>query len=203
MVLMSSIDTADDTDPIGAPSNLCEEERILLRNLAYEAVEYVLQHGGHLPVDTERYPRPLREPGASFVTLKKHDELRGCIGSLEAYRPLVEDVAHNAYAAAFSDPRFPPLSEDELNDVDFHLSILTPPVPMNFDSEADLLRQLRPGIDGLVLEDGIHRGTFLPAVWESLPDAAQFFQQLKRKAGLPTDHWSSSIKVSRYTSESF
>ena len=200
---MSSIDTADDTDPIGAQSNLCEEERILLLSLAHEAVEYGLQHGGHLPVDTERYPRPLREPGASFVTLKKHGELRGCIGSLEAYRPLVEDVAHNAYAAAFSDPRFPPLTEHELIEVDFQLSILTPALPMSFNSEADLLRQLQPGIDGLVLEDRIHRGTFLPAVWESLPDAAQFFQQLKRKAGLPTNHWSSTLKVARYTSESF
>ena len=200
MGLMSSINSAA-TNP--NPSSLCEEEQLLLRRVAEEAVAYGLHHGGHLPVDTSRYPRPLQEPGASFVTLKKHGELRGCIGSLEAHRPLVEDVAHNAYAAAFLDPRFPPLTGHELAEVDFHLSILTPAVPMSFNSEADLLRQLRPGIDGLVLEDGIHRGTFLPAVWESLPDAAQFFQQLKRKAGLPTDHWSNNVKVARYTSESF
>jgi hypothetical protein len=193
---MSSIES-------GVEPKLCEEEHILLRKLAHEAVEYGLQQGGTLPIDTARYPRPLREPGASFVTLQKKGELRGCIGSLEAHRPLVEDVVHNAYAAAFSDPRFPPLSEHELAAVDFHLSILTPAVAMNFNSEADLLRQLRPGIDGLVLEDGIYRGTFLPSVWESLPDAAQFLQHLKLKAGLPTNYWSDTLKVSRYTTESF
>lgn len=174
-----------------------------MHKIAKEAVEYGLQHGGHLPVDSSRYPRPLREYGASFVTLKKHGELRGCIGSLEAHRPLVEDVANNAYAAAFSDPRFPPLSANELTEVDFHLSVLTPAVPMTFTSEADLLSQLRPGIDGLVLEDGIYRGTFLPAVWESLPEAAQFLQHLKLKAGLPADYWSETLTVARYTTESF
>ena len=208
MVLMSltdkaAIDPAADPTSVDVKTNLCEEERILLRRLAYEAVAYGLLHGRHLPVNVARYPPPLREPGASFVTLKLHGELRGCIGSLEAHRPLAEDVAHNAYAAAFADPRFPPLTDHELTEVDFHLSILSPAVPMSFNSEADLLRQLRPGIDGLILEDGIHRGTFLPSVWESLPDAAQFFQQLKRKAGLPTDHWSSTLKVARYTCESF
>ena len=188
---------------LGIEPKLCEEEHILLRKLAHESVEYGLQHGDTLPVDTARYPRPLREPGASFVTLQKNGELRGCIGSLEAHRPLVEDVVHNAYAAAFSDPRFPPLSERELADVDFHISILTPAVPIDFNSEADLLRQLRPGIDGLVLEDGIHRGTFLPSVWEQLPDAEQFLQHLKLKAGLPPNYWSDTLKVSRYTTESF
>ena len=200
---MSSIEPSVESTPAVADSRLCEEERILLRKLAHEAVEYGLQHDGYLPVDTTRYPRPLREPGASFVTLQKNGELRGCIGSLEAHRPLVEDVVHNAYAAAFSDPRFPPLSERELADVEFHLSILTPAVAMDFNSEADLLRQLRPGIDGLVLEDGNHRGTFLPSVWESLPDAVQFLQHLKLKAGLPTNYWSDTLKVSRYTTESF
>lgn len=201
---MSLINSAtNETSTNTNPTSLCEEEHILLRHVAREAVEYGLRHDGHLPIDTSRYPRPLQEHGASFVTIKKHDELRGCIGSLEAHRPLVEDVAQNAYAAAFLDPRFPPLSENELTEVDFHLSILTPPVPMNFNSEADLLRQIQPGIDGLVLEDGIHRGTFLPSVWESLPDAVQFLQHLKLKAGLPVDHWSSTLKVARYTSESF
>jgi AmmeMemoRadiSam system protein A len=185
------------------PSALCEEEQILLHRVAKEAVEYGLHHGGLLPIYTSHYPRPLREFGASFVTLKIRGELRGCIGSLEAHRPLVEDVARNAYAAAFSDPRFPPVSEQEFPDLEFHISVLTPALPMHFNSEADLLGQLRPGIDGLVLEDGSYRGTFLPAVWESLPDAAQFLWHLKLKAGLPADYWSNTLKVSRYTSESF
>ena len=184
-------------------ASLCEEERILLRKLAHEAVKYGLQQGGYLPIDTARYPRPLREPGASFITLKKNGELRGCIGSLEAHRPLVEDIVHNAYAAAFSDPRFSPVPEKELSQLEFHLSVLTPAEPMQFSSEADLLRQIQPGIDGLVLEEDRQRGTFLPAVWESLPDATQFLQHLKLKAGLPADYWSDTLKVSRYTTESF
>lgn len=184
-------------------SNLCDEEQTLLRNLARESVEYGLQHGAALPIDIARYPRSLREPGASFVTLKKHGELRGCIGSLEAHRPLAEDITHNAYAAAFSDPRFAPVTKKEFPQMEFHLSVLTPAQPMQFDSEADLLRQLQPGIDGLILEDGPHRGTFLPAVWESLLDATHFFQQLKLKAGLPADYWSDTLKVWRYGTESF
>jgi len=195
MVLMSFIDT--DT-----PNSLCKEEQILLRQVAKNTVEYALQHGTPLSVDTTHYPHPLREPAASFVTLKKHGELRGCIGSLEAHRPLVEDVAHNAYAAAFRDPRFLPVTAQELPELEFHLSVLTPAEPMQFESEKNLLEQIRPGIDGLVLEDGAYRGTFLPAVWESLPDAVQFLQHLKLKAGLPKNHWSDTLKISRYTAES-
>ncbi len=186
------------------PNNaLCKEERTLLRRVAKDIVVYGLEHGQAMPVETSRYPPPLQTPGASFVTLKKHGELRGCIGSLSAYRPLLEDVAYNAYAAAFSDPRFPPLRTREFADLEFHLSVLTPAVAMQFESEQDLLNQLRPGEDGLVLEDGIHRGTFLPAVWESLPDAKHFLQHLKLKAGLSPDYWSSTLRVSRYSTESF
>jgi AmmeMemoRadiSam system protein A len=184
-------------------SGLCEEEHILLRQIALEAVEYGIRHGKHLSVETSRYPTPLQNPGASFVTLKIAGQLRGCIGSLEAHQPLVKDVANNAYAAAFSDPRFQPVSIDELKNLDFHISVLTPAVAMTFDSEKDLLEQIRPGIDGLVLEEKQHRGTFLPAVWESLPEAESFLQHLKQKAGLPQNYWSDSIKVSRYTTESF
>jgi AmmeMemoRadiSam system protein A len=196
MGLMSSTNALPTTD-------LCEEEHILLRQVAFEAVEYGLKRGKHLPVETSRYPASLQNPGASFVTLKKAGELRGCIGSLEAYQPLVNDVAHNAYAAAFSDPRFQPLSNDEMGNLEFHISVLTPAVAMSFDSEEDLLKQIRPGIDGLVLEENQYRGTFLPAVWESLPDTKDFLRHLKQKAGLPQNYWSESIKVSRYTSESF
>lgn len=185
------------------PSTLCEEEHILLRKIAREAIEYGLNEENHLPVETSRYPKSLQNPGASFVTLNRNGQLRGCIGSLEAYQPLVNDVAYNAYAAAFNDPRFPPLTEDELADLELHISVLTPAQPMNFNSESDLLEQIRPGIDGLVLEDGFNRGTFLPSVWESLPDKTTFLRHLKQKAGLPPDYWSPTIKVSRYTTESF
>lgn len=186
-----------------ANTGLCEEEYILLREIALEAIKYGLTQENHLPVDTSRYPRSLQQPGASFVTLHRNGQLRGCIGTLEAHQPLVNDVAYNAYAAAFNDPRFPPLSTDELEGLEIHISVLTPAVPMVFESEQDLLRQIRPGMDGLVLEDGNHRGTFLPAVWESLPDKTSFLQHLKQKAGLPPYYWSDTIKVSRYTTESF
>lgn len=192
------------TEQISAPaSGLCEEEHILLRQVALEAIKYGLEHGSHMPVAISRYPRLLQQAGASFVTLKKQGELRGCIGTLEAYQPLVKDVAHNAYAAAFSDPRFLPLSGDELDGLEIHISVLTPAVPMTFDSEADLLSQIRPGIDGLILEEDHLRGTFLPSVWESLPDAKSFLQHLKQKAGLPAHYWSPHIRISRYTTESF
>ncbi|MBL1277729.1 MAG: AmmeMemoRadiSam system protein A [Ectothiorhodospiraceae bacterium] len=186
-----------------SPFHLCEEEHTLLRHLAKDAVEYGLAHAMLIPVEMARYPRPLRETGACFVTLNLRGELRGCIGTLSAYQPLVEDVAHNAYAASFSDPRFMPLTEKEFAGVEIHLSVLTPYTPMHFNSEADLLSQIRPGVDGLLLEDAYHRGTFLPAVWESLPEATQFLQHLKQKAGLPANYWSNTLKVSRYTSDSF
>ncbi len=199
-----SLNDATSSHPAGDEnSRLCEEERELLRKVARASIEHGLRTGRPLAVDTARHPRPLREPGASFVTLNEHGQLRGCIGSLEPVRPLVEDVAHNAWAAAFSDPRFPPLRASELPDLDLHISVLSPATPMQFDSEQDLIRQLRPGVDGLVLEEGYHRGTFLPAVWESLPDPRDFLQHLKLKAGLPADYWSDTIRVSRYTTESF
>jgi AmmeMemoRadiSam system protein A len=110
-------------------------------------------------------------------------------------------VAENAYAAAFRDPRFPPVSESEFTQLEYHISLLTPAEPLQFRDEADLISQLQPNVDGLVLEDGRHRGTFLPSVWESLPDRKQFLQQLKLKAGLSPDYWSDTVKVSRYTVE--
>jgi len=141
----------------------------------------------------------LREPGAVFVTLHRQGALRGCIGSLEARRPLREDVEKNARSAAFLDPRFTPLSLRELDDVEVEVSLLSPPEPIRFTDEADLLRQLRPGVDGLILEQGPHRGTFLPQVWEQLPDPAEFLAHLKRKAGLPADFPTADLRVSRYT----
>jgi AmmeMemoRadiSam system protein A len=182
---------------------LCEEEHILLRRVAHDSIVHGLDKGTPLPVDVERYPPVLRRPGASFVTLQEFGELRGCIGSLEAHQPLVEDIAQNAHAAAFRDPRFQPLQRQELKDLEIHISVLTPAEPMDFNSEQDLLRQLRPGTDGLILEDRGLRGTFLPSVWESLPDPRDFLAHLKLKAGLPVDYWSDTLKVSRYTCEVF
>lgn len=189
--------------PMSSTEHLDQPQRDQLLQLARQSIAHGLQHGRPLAIDARDWPEALRQPGACFVTLHQHGELRGCIGSLQAERPLMIDVAENAYAAAFRDPRFPPLSADELDRLAVSISVLTPATPMQFDSEQDLLRQLRPGIDGLVLEEGHYRGTFLPSVWEQLPTPQEFLRQLKRKAGLPADHWSEHIRVSRYRSESF
>lgn len=141
----------------------------------------------------------LHRPGASFVTLKSENRLRGCIGSLKAHRTLVEDVKANARAAAFHDPRFAPLSFDELSATRIEVSVLSAFAPLNFRNQEHALAQLRPGEDGVVLEFGHHRGTFLPQVWENLPSPASFLGELKRKAGLPRDFWDDGIQLFRYT----
>jgi len=180
---------------------LAQENQDILLNIARASISNGLRQGQPLPIRLEDYPPVLQAPRASFVTLQINDQLRGCIGSLEAVRPLVEDVAENAFAAAFRDPRFPPVSDREFDQLDYHISILSPSKPLEFESENDLLKKLRPGIDGLILEERGQRGTFLPSVWESLPSPRQFLAQLKVKAGLPADYWSDSIKVERYTVE--
>lgn len=145
----------------------------------------------------------LDEQGACFVTLHKAGELRGCVGSMLAYRPLLEDIRSNAIAAAFSDPRFPQLEAWELADLTISVSLLSALEPLQFGSEEELLAQLRPGVDGLLLEYGRHRGTFLPAVWESLREPEIFLNKLKAKAGLREDFWSPDIDVKRYTTSTW
>jgi hypothetical protein len=151
-----------------------------------------------LPQAPEPDHPALHAPGATFVTLTQRGELRGCIGSLEAWRPLDQDVRSNARAAAFRDPRFMPLGEDEVARTRVEVSLLAPAVPMTFSSEDDAMRQLRPGMDGVILECGMHRGTFLPQVWESLPEPRMFMAHLKQKAGLAADFWSPDVKLFRY-----
>lgn len=141
----------------------------------------------------------LKDPGACFVTLTRCGQLRGCIGSLEARRSLVADVKANAMAAALHDPRFAPLSLVELDETLIEVSVLSPTQPMAFASEADALAQLQPGVDGIVLTCGQRRSTFLPQVWEQLPNRVQFLAQLKRKAGLDADFWSDDVRLQRYT----
>jgi AmmeMemoRadiSam system protein A len=136
--------------------------------------------------------------GATFVTLTQAGQLRGCMGTLEAYRPLRRDVQENALAAAFRDPRFYPLGQDELPRTRVEVSLLTVPEPFDFRDEADALAKLRPGIDGLILMHGDHRATFLPQVWDSLPDPRRFMAELKRKAGLPGDFWNEKVALARY-----
>ena len=137
--------------------------------------------------------------GATFVTLMQERELRGCVGSLEPRRALSVDVGANAVAAAFRDPRFPPLAAHEFLATAVEVSLLSPQMPMAFADEGDLVRQLRPGVDGIVLQHEHHRATFLPQVWETLPEPRQFIAALKGKAGLREDFWAADVKVARYT----
>ncbi|MET0026063.1 MAG: AmmeMemoRadiSam system protein A [Candidatus Thiodiazotropha sp.] len=188
---------------IPSTNHLAPPLREQLMEVAWDSIRHGVHHQSPSRIDPHDYPEALRVERACFVTLNRNGLLRGCIGHLEAYQPLVVDVAENAYAAAFRDPRFPPLTEAELHHLDIHISILTPSEPMHFTSEEDLLHQIRPGIDGLILVDGRHRGTFLPSVWESLPDPRDFLLHLKQKAGLPHDYWSDSLEVMRYETESF
>jgi uncharacterized protein len=177
--------------------------RAELIRIARTAIENGAATRRRPPPDLTDLPEPLRACRASFVTLKRHGRLRGCIGTLEAYRPLAEDVADNALAAGFRDPRFPAVSAAELPDLKIQISVLTKPEEIRFDSEADLLARLHPGLDGVILVEGRRRGTFLPSVWEELPDPADFLHHLKLKAGLPENYYSGRLKAYRYRVEHF
>lgn len=155
------------------------------------------------PAPALPHPAWLDEQAATFVTLTLHERLRGCIGSIEASRSLYEDVTHNARAAAHDDPRFPPLTADELPDVRIEVSVLSAPRPFPFRSEADALRRLRPGLDGVVLQCGRRRGVFLPQVWEQLPEPREFLARLKEKAGLPRDFSADDLQLSVFQVEAF
>lgn len=184
-------------------NEISTEEQNILLSLAHHAIVNGVEHDQIMPVDLADFDEHLHATRATFVTLNINKQLRGCIGTLEAYRPLVVDVVHNAYAAAFSDPRFPAVREDEVEQLEIHISILNPSEDVHFTSEEDLISQIRPNIDGLILSEGNLRGTFLPSVWESLKEPEEFLQHLKQKAGLPSDYWSDTIKVKRYTTTCF
>jgi len=175
----------------------------VLLDVARASIQHGLRHRQALAVNPGDYSETLRLLRATFVTLEKDGQLRGCIGALAAYQPLIQDVATHAYAAAFEDPRFPEVQTTEFPALAVHISVLSPPEPLHFASEEELLAQLRPGEDGLILQFRHYRGTFLPSVWEHLADPYVFLAQLKQKAGLPLDFWSSELRVERYTTEYF
>jgi len=174
-------------------------ERKILLDLVDASIYFGLEKRQLMPVTPTHYPVRLQELGAAFVTLNMDGNLRGCIGSLEAYQTLVQDVAHNAFAAAFHDPRFSPLNIEEYPHITKHISVLSKPLPLLFSSEEDLIHKIRPNIDGLILIEQGLRGTFLPAVWESLPNPHEFLRHLKMKAGLAPNYWSETIRIERYT----
>ena len=175
-----------------------EDQQAALLSAARHAIEAGLAHG-RPPMERESAPAGLQAPGAAFVTLTLDGQLRGCIGSLEPIQPLIDDVARNAYAAAFRDPRFPPLSLDEWPQTRISLSVLGPREALPRCDRDQLLALLRPGVDGLVLvaEDG-RRATFLPSVWAQLPTPPEFLDHLLAKAGLPADTDLATLQVWRY-----
>lgn len=175
-----------------------EEERAVLLGVARRSLGHGLAHGAPLPVPAERFGPTLREPRASFVTLKCEGVLRGCMGRLAPEEALICDVSRNAYRAGFHDPRFAPLEARELAGLSIHVSVLGSAEPLACRDEAELLARLRPGVDGLILRAGPHLATFLPAVWQSLPDPALFVSELARKAGLSNDVLFEDLCFERY-----
>ncbi len=180
-----------------------DEQKTLLR-LAREALEGGVKGEKLRPIDDSQITSRLREDGASFVTLTVRGQLRGCIGALEPYQPLAEDVREHAVAAALEDPRFPPVSERELKGIEIEVSRLTRPVPLDYKDANDLLSKLRPHVDGVILRDAFRRATFLPQVWEKIPDRAEFLDNLCYKMGASPDLWRKKhLEVLTYQVEEF
>ena len=201
---MTEPDSAREAGPLSRKSQAASDLhpfREELLDLAGETIDHGLERAALREPELARVSRPLREIRASFVTLRKGGELRGCIGTVQAHRPLALDVANNAFGAAFRDPRFAPLTRAERTRIDITIEVLTVPEPLVFTTEDELVAQLVPGVDGLVLEAGTRKGTFLPTVWQQLPHPEAFWRHLKQKAGLPPDHFSPTMRVLRYRTE--
>jgi AmmeMemoRadiSam system protein A len=184
--------------------HLTNEERVILLQLAREALIEGVQDRTLVPLDLESLPPQLTQLGATFVTLTANRELRGCIGSLEAVRPLAEDVRVHAVAAALEDYRFPPVQMHEVDQLTIEISRLTTPQLINTRGAEDLLAQIRPGLDGVILREGIQRATFLPQVWEKIPEVEDFLAMLCRKMGEHKNYWrEKDVQVLTYQVEKF
>lgn len=182
-----------------ADSELAASHGETLCRVAADALRYGLEHNAAPILRAADFAAPLRAPRASFVTIEENGELRGCIGSVAARRPLVEDVAGNAYGAGFRDPRFPPLNQKALDRLSVGISILGPFETLTCTSEDDLFRQARVGVDGFVISAEGHRSLFLPQVWDTLRTPRAFFDTLREKAGLPRRYWSPQLHIERFT----
>ncbi|MDM8558322.1 AmmeMemoRadiSam system protein A [Candidatus Parabeggiatoa sp. HSG14] len=182
--------------------SLTKKDIKTLLQVAKKSIQLGLETDKPLVVEVTDYEEELQKVKATFVTLEINQNLRGCMGTITAFRPLISDVSYQAYNAAFYDPRFSRVGINEFPILDIHISILTEPKSMSFDSEDDLIQQLRPGVDGLIISDRGHRATFLPSVWESLTDPQDFLHHLKKKAGLPSKYWSDTFEAQNYTTES-
>ena len=185
-------------------ARLAPADRAALFDAAKWSIDFALEHGREPKASLgSGVAWPLRAMRASFVTLTLDGQLRGCVGSLQAHRPLILDVIANAYRAAFADRRFAPLTAAERARLQMDISVLSTPRPIPCASQAELLRELRPDVDGLIIRDGKAGAVFLPQVWQGIPRADQFLPQLRRKAGLKPDHWSDTFRALRFTTETF
>ncbi|MBS3752177.1 MAG: AmmeMemoRadiSam system protein A [Anaerolineales bacterium] len=168
---------------------LSREDKKMLLKIAREAIQKKARDEKIPVLEVDSFAPPLRKKRASFVTLTKRGALRGCIGTLEAEQPLVEDVQVRALAAAFHDFRFPPVSAEEIEEITIEVSVLTKPRTLDYESPEDLVHELEPGLDGVVLSDGHHKATFLPQVWDKLQDVETFLSRLCYKMGVKPDLW--------------
>jgi AmmeMemoRadiSam system protein A len=183
---------------------LTDEERKTLLTLARQSIVQAANHLPPLKLDLADYSPALQADGAAFVTLTEGGELRGCIGALEAYQPLVQDVVEHAAAAALEDYRFPPVKPAEVAKLHIEISRLTQPQPLEYAEPGDLIQHLRPNVDGVILRDGFRRATFLPQVWEQIPDPVVFLSHLCEKMGAPGDIWRrKKLQVFTYQVEEF
>lgn len=183
---------------------LSAAERATLLLLARQSLERGVTRQPLDALDLSTLPEQLSEPGATFVTLTVGGALRGCVGALEAYQPLAEDVREHAVAAALEDYRFPPVSPQELGRIEIEISRLTPPVPLEYERPEDLPKLLQPAVDGVVLREGLRRATFLPQVWEKLPDPREFLGHLCVKMGVDANYWRHhKLQVYTYQVEEF
>lgn len=178
-----------------------DQQKSNILELARDAVNYAVRNNSVMPINLGSYDPFFSEIRSTFITLHSKGDLRGCIGHIMAIQSLAEDIADNAYSAAFRDSRFEPVFESELCDLAISVSILDVPEPIEFDDEEHLLRQLRPHIDGVVIEDGGRCGVFLPIMWERFPDPTEFLSTLKVKAGMPRRQCTRNLKASRFTVE--
>lgn len=185
-------------------NKLTTDEKQILLHIAREALESSVKGETLAPLNRTPLTPCLKEPGASFVTLTVNGDLRGCIGALEPYQPLAEDVREHAIAAALEDPRFPPVQPPELDNIHIEVSYLTAPIKLEYKDPDDLLAKLRPNVDGVILRDEWRRATFLPQVWEKIPDKAEFLSNLCYKMGAPASLWRQKhLEVLVYQVEEF
>ena len=186
------------------PDCLTNDERQTLLLLARQVITLGVNNQPIPPIDIQTLSPLLKQDGASFVTLTEDSELRGCVGALEPTMPLAEDVRYHAIAAALQDYRFPPVGPSELPRIKIEISRLTLPQSLEYTNPQDLINHLRPDIDGVILKDGVRKATFLPQVWEKLPDAQSFLSHLCQKMGAPSDLWERRpLQVLTYQVEEF